>query len=467
MMITNLYTCLALLVIVIVRPVMADPPSVDWNLNEWVSWREGKIHQIFEKSFPSGSPSVLTRQLVIDRCTSTWLEVNSSIPELDLYLAKRADVNKAMANFLSFVSAQAIMSRPNHQLGFKITDEEYLEYAATHLEFPEFLKSNEFLRLMAQPSTYQEGLSLLKKHIATLPMEERWVVFPFEAQFIKSIPDDGHGRTYGRMVVFVPGVLQTSGAVLDRWFLFSIAMPDQPTAGDIRPVSLISFLKIPKIENAKGPTSKVYFMDFIRVKKDDEVSLKPAIIGNHSKNCYDCHKSAVISIQPKFELDFINGQALRKQSINREIVDELNEIIFSYKKFGIPDWGPINLAAYGPSMGNDAVDRSDEFIARATSDLTLDSSSIAKIKSAMKCAECHSKFAPLNYLQALPHERDISGTFQRRESMIKTHILEGWMPPDENLTVAEREGLYRSLIEEYANLDKLEGSFFSWLRGKR
>ena len=143
----------------------------------------------------------------------------------------------------------------------------------------------------------------------------------------------------------------------------------------------------------------------------------------------------------------------------------LLEIIRRYKKYGFPDWGYLEASDYGPSLGPE-IERKDEFIVNATRDLNLSPDSIKRVKDAMNCASCHEDFAPLNYLQAVPNDRDISGTFRRYEGLIESNIEEGWMPRNVTLTQTERTALYRSLTKEYCDFSSGSGVFIDWLKGK-
>lgn len=446
--------------------VISKNPSLNWSVQNWVSWREARIAKIFSKTYPEDLPTNITRQLVIDESLRALREIEEAVTDVDGFLRERQDVAKELENFVGFIRAQSLMADAKHQLGFVIQDAEYYERSRKYFEFPELLKDQSFLKFMADPTKYKSAFELLKKYNEGMEPSRRWKIFPFEAQFIKSIPDEGHGRSYGRLLVLVPNHKLPDGSILDRWFLYSLAMDDQPYKGQVRPVSLISVVKHERTLHRERE-AHVYFMDFIRERQaeSDVIELKPTAVENHSKNCYDCHKAAVISIRPKSGLDVIDGNLVRT-SVREKLLDEINKVASEYEEYGRPDWGYIDLDSYGPSLGPEEYVRTDEFFDGIVEEYGLDSSSYPRLREAMECSWCHEDFAPLNYLQAVPNERDLSGTFRRKESMVRTSIVDGWMPPDNDLSSVEREVLYEALAAEYANLDTYQGVFFDWLRSK-
>jgi hypothetical protein len=209
-------------------------------------------------------------------------------------------------------------------------------------------------------------------------------------------------------------------------------------------------------------------MDFIRERDPatKQIKLTPTVLrpGHVSKNCFDCHKSAILPIHQAFKFELANG-VVRKKAPNDRTVARVNRFIWRYKKkYGVPDWGHLDPGAYGPSMGPEGRLRTDEFIARASGDLNLPSSSYERVRVAMDCAGCHKDFAPLNYMQAVLSDREVSG-FRRHEGILRTYIEEGWMPPGFDLSDIERKALWRCLITEYLDLETKSGVLVEWLRG--
>lgn len=449
-----------------------DDPT-KWTLEQWKSWRDSKIADILTPTpVPNSTENLIDRERVIDKCAEVNQILSPILQNDPEFFRKDPELNKAMSNFVAFVRAQSLMFPNNnskHHLGMSVTDEEYWAAAKDNLIFPDLLKSQNFLKLMADPSTYAQAVAAIEHHNATLPDGQKWIYLPFEAQFIKSIRDEGHGRTYGRLLVLVPRTPTDDGGTLDRWFLFSLATPDQPVAGDIRPVSLISVRNPPPGATGVTPRQKVFFMDFIRerVPESQDIQLTPSVLspGHVSKNCFDCHKSAILPIKPRFEFEFVNGQMVKKAENDGVVATIANRFISLYrKKYSLPDWGFLDPEAYGPSMGPDGRVRTDEFIRMASGDLNLPASSYDNVRIAMDCASCHQDFAPLNYLTAVRTNRDVN-SFRRGEGIVQTYLEEGWMPPGFGLTALERKALWRCLIAEYFDLKTQSGILVNWLKG--
>jgi hypothetical protein len=182
------------------------------------------------------------------------------------------------------------------------------------------------------------------------------------------------------MLVLVPNVPTDDGGTLDQWILFSLATADQPVPGDIRPVSMIVMHNPPPSTGGQPARQQAFFMDFVRERDSatNQIKLTPTALspGHVSKNCFDCHKSAILSIRPAAEFEFVNGVMRKKAANDGEVAGRANRFIRLYRaKYGVPDWGHLDTGAYGPSIGPDGRLRTDEFIARASGDLNLPSSS--------------------------------------------------------------------------------------------
>ncbi|MEO7340576.1 MAG: hypothetical protein ABI073_06840 [Luteolibacter sp.] len=461
----------------------SETPQENWALSQWVNWRDSNIKNLLTPTDPEDKPSVVNREKVIQKAAEAYSGVAPILQANPQYFRNDPQLQSNMGNFISFIRSQSVMSDPKHQLGFTVSDQEYWNQISSKMVFPEFLRNKQFLHLMSDAATYEKGIEMLKEYVATLPVAEQWQILPFEAQFIKSIqdgppsPNQTHGRTYGRMIVMVPNEPLPDGGKMDRWILYSLALPNlsdnaQPDEGTIRAVSMIAVQRPP--ESAQGQPLKTYFMDFIREENQttNEITMVPTAMENHSKNCYDCHKSAVLAIRPAAELHFVNGQIARKALLPDEPVTSfLKKTIIRYKRYGIPDWGYLEPATYGPSLGPE-INRTNnkEYFTNITQDLNLSSASVDRVMAAMDCSRCHEDFAPINYLQAVPSNRDIGSTFRLGQSMIQTNIERGWMPPPSPLIIPltnpERVALFRCLTREYCDLSAGTGILVDWLKGK-
>lgn len=448
-----------------------DPPSSpqqDWKTERWEEWRDTEISKILQPTFPTQSgETFLCRDQVIARSAQSYAALQPILSSNPEFFSSNPELSRTMGNFVSFIESQSIMARtdasgkPTHNLGMDISDQEYVDLALPFTELPPLLKSNDFLRLMAAPGTYSAAAKLIEKQNETLPAESQWTVVPFRAQFIQSVDR----TTYGRMLVFLPQQSAPGGGTVDKWVLFAIATPDTPQDQEIKSVSV--FASHRKTPDATGTTT--YAMDYMRTKDPTIGSISPIPVlklpfdpSHTSKNCYDCHKAAVMPIHSKVEYEFDSTGKLReKASGSPSALTALNKLI---EEYGLPDFAKQRFAAYGPSLGPvKNVNRTPELLHRVAG-VTLPDSSVSKILGAMRCAKCHDDFAPINYPQAVQTNRDIQA-FEGEIGLVQTMIEKGYMPPNNSLSDFERTVLWKALLAEYLDLLTTKGLFVDWLRG--
>jgi hypothetical protein len=432
-----------------------------WTLQQWIQWRDDEIKKILAPTFDASEEKLILREDVIKKCSESYKFLEPYISDPN-FLGDSAR-GKELTNFVSFVKAQNWMSikdstgKFTHALGNEITDKEYWNYISAEVTFPNLLKSQEFLNLMANPVTYKAAVDKINSLNTTLPTNRKWIVYPFRAQFIKSVDK----TTYGRMLILIPNEPASNGDIVDKWVLFSIATPDLTPTPEVKSVSIIQNPSI-------ADSNKAYLADFMREKDSasGEIKIIPTYLmeKDPSKNCYDCHKSAVLPIQPKTEFTF---DAQGKMIENPNGIGVLPALVINRKirRYGLSDFGPMKTNAYGPTLGPDDKQRVIDFIANTTKDIPIDSTSYPKIISAMNCASCHNDFAKINYLQAVRSNRDVKA-FESGKGIVQTYIEKGWMPPRNTLSQNERTALWKCLMTEYFNPTNNSGILVDWLKGK-
>jgi len=453
---------------------MADPPSstpsVSWTVSQWVQWREQQIRYILQPTFQVEGEALLSRDEVITRAARAYALVEPLMTSDPLYFSNASRRGRAMANFISFIKAQHWMAlrdaaeTTTNALGLSIPDVDYVAYVAADTSFPDLLKTQEFLQAVGDPATYKAAVEIIERHNLNVPNERKWTVLLFKGQFIKSVDQ----TTYGRMLVLVPNVPAPNGDLIDKWIMYAILTPDQmPRPHVRRPVPQAKSVSLVAIHrNPKTPRhTKAYLVDFMRKRADvDTINITPTALlaPGLSKNCYECHKAAVIPIRPQIEYAFDSGgRLIPKTSGVGDAPAALNRLIRSY---GPPAFAHQEPKAYGPSLGPEDVERTDQFIRTAAAELPLSPESFERIKSAMKCAECHDAFAPINYPLAVRTDKDIKA-FKSGQGLLQTYIEKGYMPPNNDLTDTERRVLWRCLVKEYLDLSHRSGVFTQWLRG--
>ncbi len=434
-----------------------DDPA-KWTGEQWSKWRDGQISQIFDPTFELADGKGLLRQDVVEKCG----KAQSFLAPLlaDPGFLKDPERSKALTNFVRFTSSldrlnrQSSDSFQSNALGMDISDPEYFAEAGPYVQFPPLLKSQAFLKAMSDPATYRKATDMIAEENLRLPTSRRWVVFPFRAQFIPSVD----GSTYGRMLVLVPNELLPDGRILDRWLMFAIATPDMVTPPDIRSVSLIATVRDPK----KPGVSDGYFADYMRNpdSNSSDITLDPTftVRPSPSKTCYDCHKTAVLPIHPKYGLKFTEDARIVRDNLASAIPLRVDEKIALYGKTNFRHLEPDS---FGPPIGQSGRVRTDRFFADSTN---VPSDSFPKLRAAMNCTSCHDGWFSVNSWLALRSDQE-ERSFESKQGLLQTYIEQGLMPPGNRLNPDERHALWQALTKEYCDLKTGKGTFVDWLRG--
>jgi hypothetical protein len=438
-------------------------PQPNWHTAEWILWRDQEIDHILEPTYHNGEELLILREEVISRSAAAHALLAPILTSQPDYFTRDPQLSREMIHFLGFINAQSLMAieddsgQKSHKLGLTITDVDYWQYARPYVVFPPLLRSQDFLRSMEAPDTYKRAVDMIERQNRDLPADQRWVVLPFLAQFIKSVD----GKTWGRMLVLVPNVPLSGGGTLDQWVLFSIATPDQPPPYDVESVSIISIYR-------NGSVTKTYPVDFVR-RKDSmgvyQITSTVLLPDRPSNNCYDCHKSGILPIRPELEYTFDSaGHMIAKTDGVGIIPSEVNRRIQNY---GLPDFGLLDIYQYGPELGPATLQRrTTAFVRSCSVGTATDPISTQKILLAMNCAKCHDNFAKIDYLQAVRSNRDVLAFSKLQQGIVQTYIEQGWMPPGISLTADQRRSLWNCLMKEYFDPNTRTGIFVDWLKGK-
>jgi hypothetical protein len=179
-----------------------------------------------------------------------------------------------------------------------------------------------------------------------------------------------------------------------------------------------------------------------------------------SKNCYDCHKSAVVPVKPEVEYGFGKGGALVARAPSGHVA--LNAKIREYGALAFPNH---DKAAYGPCIGPSSSPQRMTVIREMARAEGLGEGAVERIAAAMDCAKCHDAFAPLNFPEPVRTDREVR-SMRRGKGIAQTFIEQGWMPPGNTLSHEERQVLWKSLSAEYFNPATSDGVLTDWLKGK-
>ncbi|HXH61958.1 MAG TPA: hypothetical protein VNI20_11445 [Fimbriimonadaceae bacterium] len=432
----------------------------DWAMEDWVAWRDMQIAAVLAPSNFRGE-SLVVRGDVAERCAAALRTIEVALSGNPRLLAPDTETGKALGNFVAFVRAQALSAKEGggskRRLGLDVSDVQYWASSSGKVSLPDLLASQEFLRCVSHREGYADAVAMIEDRNKGLPDSQKWAVLPFEAQFVRSVDR----RTFGRLLVMVPGEQGADGRRYDKWVTFAIATPEQDPAPDLLSVSIVS-VQLP--EKADG-APHVFFMDYLRSRRGEEIALMPtaAMPDNPSKNCYDCHKSGVLPIRPEREFGFdSSGSLVPSADAADDVLGSLNKKIGSY---GRCVYDHMDTAAYGPSLGPTSSDGRERLVSSMVSGAGIGDESVERIASQMKCAGCHNDFAPLNYPEPVRTDRDVE-SMRHGRGLAQTFVEEGWMPPGNTLSPQERKVLWKCLSREYFDPATREGTLVDWLRGK-
>jgi len=422
---------------------LSRPPEP--SLSDWITWRDGQIERILEPTFDDHGEKILAREEVIRRCAETY-QVLAPYLQNQQFLKDPAQA-KALGNFTRFVATQARMAVPTgsavspSSLAMDISDRDYWNYARLYVQFPSLLASQPFLKLLSSPNGYKAAVDMIEVENAKRPPEKRWLVAPLRTQFIKSVDK----TTYGRLLVYVPNEADAGGNILDRWFFFAISTPDQEGVEE-ESVSAIGVVRNP----AKPGQNLAYFSDFLRYTNpvSGAIRILPNFLleSNPSKNCYECHKTAVLPIHAKTMYRFDSDGTLVEDPTRVGALADLTDRLI--RTYGRTDWGHLDAGDYGPSFGP-AIPRTEP---------------TAKVKEAMNCTGCHQDLLKIDYMVAVRSDRD-SKSFEGGMNMVQSYIEKGFMPPGNTLSPSERHALWESLEKEYFDPVNRKGLLVDWLKG--
>jgi hypothetical protein len=433
-----------------------------WTISQWKEWRDRQIAAILAPTFVHGNEKLISREEVITRAASAYALVEPILKSKPDYFIKDPELSRAMGHFISFISAQNLMAltdssgEETHKLGLSIPDVEYWRYAEPYVTFPPLLRSQDFLKKMERPDTYKLAIDMIERQNQDLAPDQKWIVLPFLAQFIKSVD----GKTWGRMLVLIPNRPMSGGGIVDEWVLFSIATPDQRPLPDVESVSIVSIYR-------NGSITRSYPVDFVR-RKDSSGTYRiiPTVFlpDRPSHNCYDCHKAAIIPIKPELEYTFDEGGHMIIKTAGVGVIPgEVNKRIQDY---GLPAFGLLDIYQYGPELGPKArLQRTTQFVQSCSVGTATDLLSAQKIRLAMNCAKCHDDFAKIDYLQAVRSNRDVLAFSKSQQGMVQTYIEKGWMPPGIPMTTDQRHSLWNCLMKEYFDPNTRTGVLVDWLMG--
>ena len=324
--------------------------------------------------------------------------------------------------FVDYIETASLDLKPDHQLGFNVTDKQYFAETQQYVQIPEFLLNQKFLRWVSRYETLGKAKTFLASLNATRGQSDQLIFFSYRSRHLGT-PDNN--KSYRRLLIVVPGVADQG--IPEKWVQFGVTDPGKKVP--IRNVSIVSALL-----NSDG-TFNAYFKDYFRTyRQGAPIQIKGRWeLGQGADNCARCHKSGVLPIFP------VDGSVLASEE------QSLRDANNRFRSYGAPRFGTyLDEKKFGPGLAatNPAI-RAQRFGEAFQETVVAD---------AMNCARCHQdqKLGALNW----PMSRTI----------IKSFVKTGQMPPGHNLSEGDRDELYKKLIDEYFATDNANpGILKRWL----
>ena len=335
-----------------------------------------------------------------------------------------------LQHLLQFLHANRHEGEIGFELGFNVPDARYFRETSQYTSIPKELLQQDLLRAMSSPELIPNALEILARLNEARPVESKYLFFKYTSQHLPT-PDDS--QVYGRILIIVPGNPE-------KWVQFGV-----PEAGKTRTqnVSVVSIL------TGQDGNRHVFMKDHFRIFPDTarkgggggesvtwsegEIKIRSRFEETgRSDNCASCHKSGVLPIFPQHgSFDPIDAPKIAEA--NRR-----------FRQYGKQDFGGyLDLQSLGAGLGPHGPEadrlRTNAFLRTCTGGLALEQHelSMKKIRDSMSCSKCHNPAlgGALNY--------------PVNEVLLRSYVLGGKMPPRNDLSKSERQGLLRCLEQEY------------------
>ena len=330
--------------------------------------------------------------------------------------------------FLDYIDVSVVAQRPDHKLGFAVSDRQYFAETTRYVEIPEFLLTQRFLRLVSRYEFLPQAKAYLHELNQSRSPRDQLLFLSFRSQHLGT-PDNPH--SFERLLIVVPG--NATEGVPEKWVQFGITDEGAPKL--VRNLSIVSALRNP------DGSSKIYFKDFYRTyAPNGSIKVKGRWeLGHGEDNCVSCHKSGVLPIFPD------------KHSVSESEEPTLEAVNRRFLTYGPPRFQHyLDPRKLGPGLGSASKESRMKRFGTGPGERFDES----RVGTAMSCGACHKP----EWLGSLNWPMD--------SVLLSSFVEGGRMPLGHQLKRSERTALYKNLIEEYfAVEDTNPGILKSWLVG--
>ncbi len=327
--------------------------------------------------------------------------------------------------FVEYIAAVSVVQQPDHELGLSVPDKQYFEETRPYVQIPEFLTTQEFLRVVSRTETLERAKTYLRQLNAKRDESEQLIFFSYTSRHLGTPDNDD---SYRRLLIVVPG--KADEGIPEKWVQFGVT--DPATRVRTRNVSVVSALL-----NSDG-TSNIYFKDFYRTyRTGNPITINGRWeLGFGDDSCVVCHKSGILPIFP------VAGSVRPSE---QEAVDAVNRRFLSY---GSPSFEKyLDTSKFGPGLSSASADSRERRFGAGFNETA--------IGRAMSCSACHKQARLGNF------------NWPMDAVLISSYVKGGQMPRGYTLHASERNELYRKLMQEYFSIDAASpGILKSWLLGQ-
>ncbi|MDQ6653938.1 MAG: hypothetical protein M3Y84_14500 [Acidobacteriota bacterium] len=327
--------------------------------------------------------------------------------------------------FVEYIEAASLERRPDHSLGFFVTDEKYFEETRQYVQIPDFLTDQAFLRSVSAFETLERAKSFLRQLNLDREPSEQLIFFSYTSRHLGTPDNDD---SYRRLLIVVPGNVEKGRP--EKWVQFGVTDPGARPR--VRNVSVVSAMP-----NNDG-TSTIYFKDYYRTYgRDGLISVKGRWeLGEGDDNCVQCHKSGILPIFPA------------RGSVSPKEQPALMAVNDRFRTYGSARFGKyLDETKFGPGLSSATLENRIQRFGTG-----FERGVMAR---AMTCASCHQ------------HEGLGALNWPMDNVLIESFVNAGQMPLGQRLNISERKELYGKLIQEYFAIRSANpGILKSWLLSK-
>lgn len=404
-------------------------PACPTSNSQWRTWRDQELSRLADGRYEANARYIAA---FFTKCRPA--------------LKAAPQAARCMANLQAFTRHRLLEKTPGHSLGFELTDEAYLASVPAPALFtlPDVLRRQDFLRALDQDSEKerQVALAILDRYNKELEDPSTHLSYViFRSQDLPT-PDESLART--RLLVRIPHG--------DYQQFVQFGLRDHRRQPLAQSVSLIAVQTSDLGTHLPLPRPKVYFNDLFRLRHSGTIIYGNRLRENKGRleRCTSCHQTPVLPISPDEGFDSAKfGHALADMNAH---IEELQDAVAAEEPAG----------ADGPALADHSTGNPDDtFMQHCAAVSGVGPESLARVRDAMNCAECHNgqNRGPLTRMSVHEGQLPLGG------NMVKRAVLsDRSMPPGVALSDAEREALYACLQTEYlGNAGEHSGQLWRWL----